>query len=135
MVPDIGNDTADHSHDPIHAMTEIAVLEGTPHTLHPTTTATHAALQLMYALGTPHAIATNHPALVTFPAGTTHATPWTRASLTPVSPVSQHNDTNSGKSSNAQDPQPPINSTTPKLPPSRILIQTPQQILPVTLIL
>ena len=61
MVPDIGDDTTDCSHTPIHAMTEVTVLEGTLHTLLPATATTQATLQLMDALITLHAIATPHP--------------------------------------------------------------------------
>ena len=50
MVPDIEDDTVDHSHAPVHAATEEAVLEGMPHALLPATAATHIALQLMDAL-------------------------------------------------------------------------------------
>ena len=86
---------------PILAATEVAVLEGTPHALLPATAATPATLQLMDAPITPHAIAASYPAL------TTYATLWTRAGLTPATPATQHKDTNAGKSSNVQDPQPP----------------------------
>ena len=119
MVPDIGNDTADCSHAPIHAMTEVAVLEDTPHTLLLATTAACITLQPMDAPMTPHAIVTPH--LTTFPTGTTNATPQTGANPTPS--ISCH--TTQGyqpRKVNAQDPQHPINPTTPKLSPSRILI-------------
>ena len=135
MVTDIGAVTADHSPAPIHAMTEVAVLESTSHALLPATRAAHTAVQQMDAPIIPHAIVAPHPALVTSPTGTTHATPWTRAGLTPATPATQHMDHNTRKSSNAQDPQPPINPITPKLSPSRILIQTLHQILTVTLTL
>ena len=53
MVPDLGDDTADCSHIPIHAMTKVAVLVGTTQTLLPATIAAHTTLQLMDAPVTP----------------------------------------------------------------------------------
>ena len=116
-------------------MTEVAVLEGTLHALLPATTATHATLQLLDAPIDPCTITTPHPTLTTFPTGTTHATPHTRASLIPATPTTEHKDTKPGRSSNTQDPQTPIDPTAPKLLPSRIPIQALHQILTVTLIL
>ena len=95
MVPDIGDITADHSPAPIYTTTEAATLEGTPHALLPATAAACAALQLMDAPITPHAmiptsIVEPHPTLAIFPTGTNHTTPQTRASLTPAAPTTQH---------------------------------------------
>ena len=73
--PDIGNDTADHSHAPVYAATEEAVLEGTPYTLLPANTAACTALQPMDAPITPSCHSYTHPTLTTFPTGTTNATP------------------------------------------------------------
>ena len=114
MVPDI-DVTADHSPYPIHAPTKVAVLEGTPRALLPATTAAHPALQPMHSPVTHCSVVTPHPALTTSPTVTTQATPWTGASLTPATPTTQHKDSNTGKSSNAQDPQPlPLKPHHPK---------------------
>ena len=83
----------------------------------------------------PTGIVAPHPALTISPTGATHATPWTGASLTLAIPTTPHKDLNPGKSNNAQDPEPPINPTAPKLSQSRILLQTLLQILTVTLII
>ena len=139
MVQDKGDITTDHSPVPIHTTTK-AALEGTPHTLLPATTAAHATLQPMDAVTTPHAMITTgtvapHALLTISPTGATHTTWWTEATLTPAAPTTQHKILSPGRQSNAQGPQPPINPTTPKLSPSRILLQTPHQILAVMLIL
>ena len=60
-------------------MTEAAVLEDTPCTPLPATTAVHAALLPMDTVIIPHAmiptgIVTPHPTLTTSPVGATHAT-------------------------------------------------------------
>ena len=128
MVPDIGDITADHSPHPVHTMTEAAALEGTSCTLLPATATACAAFQSMDAPITPCAmlptgIVTPHARLTISLTGTTHATPWTRAGLTPATPTMPHKDLRPGESSNDQDLQPPINPTTPKLSPSRILLQ------------
>ena len=119
MVPGIRDITTDHSPTTINPMTEAAALEGTPHTLPLATTAAHATLQLMDTPITPHAaiptgIVTSHPTLTISPTGATCTTPQTGADLAPATPTMRHKDLSSGKSSNAQDPQPPINPTTPK---------------------
>ena len=107
MVWDIEDVTADHSPTPIHTTTELAVSEGTPCALLPATTADHTALQLMDAPITPHVIVAPHPTLTTSPACTTHATSWTRASLTPATLTTQYKDPNQGMSSNAKTLNPP----------------------------
>ena len=140
MALDTGDISAEHSPTLIPTVTEAAVLEGTPHVLLPATAATHATPQPMDGPITPHAVIPSgivalHPTLTTSPVGATLANPWTRASLTPAAPTTQHKDFSPGKSSNVQDPQPPINPTAPKMAPSRIPLQTPYQILTVTLIL
>ena len=53
------------------------------------------------------------PTLATSPAGITDATPQTGDSLTPTAPTTQHKDLSQGRSGNTQDPQPPINPSTP----------------------
>ena len=58
---------------------------------------------------------TPHPTLATSPTGAIHATPQTGASLAPATPTAQHKDLSPEKSSNVQDPQPPINPTAPRL--------------------
>ena len=80
----------------------------------------------------PKGIVTPHPTLTTSPTSTTHATPWNRASLTPTTPTAQHKDLSPEKSSNAPDPQHPINATTLRLSSSRIPLQIFHQILTVT---
>ena len=90
MVPDIRDITADHSPTPIHTVTEAAASERTPHAILTATTAVHATLQLMDApvnsyVTIPIGIVVPHPALAISPAGTTHTTPWTGASLAPSS--------------------------------------------------
>ena len=107
-----------------------------PHTCLPATAAACAAFQPMDTPVTPHTIAVPHPRLATSPPpGATDATPQIRAGLTPGTLTTQHKDLSPGKSINAQDPQCPINPTTPKLLLSKICLQTPHQILTVTLIL
>ena len=66
MVPDIGDITADHIPTAIHAMTEVAVLEGTPSALLPATAAACTALQPMDTLVTPHTTVAPHLAFTTF---------------------------------------------------------------------
>ena len=139
-VPNIGDSTTDHSPTPVHTIKEAAALEGTPHALLSATVAAHAFLQLIDAPIIPHAMITTgiiapHPAPNISPAGTTHTTQWTGASLAPATPAIPHKDLSPEKSSNAQDPQPLINPNIPKLSPSRILLQTLHQIMTVTLIL
>ena len=112
MVPDVGDVTADHSLTPIDATMEVAVLEGKSCTPLSATTAAQMTLQLMDPPVTPHNIVTPHPTLATSPTDTTHVTPRTRVSLSPATPSTQCKDPNAGKSSNAQDPHPPINYTT-----------------------
>ena len=114
MVPDIGDITADHSLTPIHAMTEVAVLDSTTHTLLPATAAVQTTLHPVDTPITPHAIVIPHPTLATSPTGTTHATPLTTAGLTPSTPTIQHKDPKIGKLSNAQNPQPPQKPHHPK---------------------
>ena len=80
---------------PIHNLTKAAALEGTPHTLFPATGAAHTTFQQVDAPFTPHSmipigIVAPHPTLTISPAGTTHATPWTRASLAKAAPTMQH---------------------------------------------
>ena len=128
MVPDIGDITADHNPAPVHTTTEASALQGTLHAFLPVIRPHHAELQLMDVPVTPHAILTPHPALATSPTG---ATPWTRTSLTLTTHTTQHKDPNPGKSSNVQDPQLPINPTTPKLSLSSIFIETLHHILTV----
>ena len=111
-------------------------MEDTPHTLLPATAAactTHLLMDAPTMITT--GIVTPHSALAISPAGATHATQWIRAALTPAVPTTQHKNLSPGRLSNAQDLQPPINPTTPKLSPLRILLQTLHQILTVTLIL
>ena len=86
MVPDIGDITA--------------VLEGTPHTLLPATTAGHTTLQPKDTSITPYTKVTPLPKLNT---SLTGATPWTGASLTPATPTTQHKDLSQ---SNAQNSTP-----------------------------
>ena len=105
------------------------------HTLppHPATTSAHAALQQMdipiatHAMTHPTGIVTPH-ATFTTSTNITHATiPWTRASLTPATLTTLHRKPSQwGKPSHAQDLQPPIPPTIPRLSPSK----TPNQILP-----
>ena len=124
MVPDIGDISAGHNPTPVPTTTEAAALEGTLCNPLPATAAAYTALQPMDTPVTPHTviptgIVTPHPALAISPTGTTHATPQTGAGITPATPTAQHRDLSPEKSSNAQDPQPPINPTTPRLSPSR----------------
>ena len=112
---------------------EAAVLEGTPHAPLPATTAACTALQPADVPITPHAmiptgIVTSHPTLATSPTDTTHATPRTRAGLAPAATTTEHRDLSPEKSSNAQDPQSPINPTAQGLSPSRIPFQILHQI-------
>ena len=86
---------------------------------------------------TPHAviptgIVTLHLTLTTSPMGATHATPWTRARITPASPTTQHQDLSPGRSNNAQDPQHPIKPTAPNCHHPGFPHQTLHQILTVT---
>ena len=95
MVPDIEDITADHSPIHFHTATEAEALKGTPNDLLPATTAAHTTIQLMATHVTPHAMITtclfaSYPTLTIFPAGATHATPQTRASLAPAAPSTQH---------------------------------------------
>ena len=83
----------------------------------------------------PRGIVGPHPALTTSPASTTHATPWTGASLAPATPIAQHRNLSPEKSSNVPDPQHLINSTSPRPSPSRIPLQILHQIQTVTLII
>ena len=76
-----------------------------------------------------------HPALTISPKGVTHITPQTRAGLTSAAPATQPKNLSPGMSSNTQECQLPINPTTPKLSPFKILLQTLLQILKVSLIL
>ena len=122
MALDIGDISAGHS--PVLIPTESAAACVTPH--------------VMDGPITPHTLlptgkVTLHPTLTTSPVGATHATPQTGASLAPAAPSTQHKDLSPGKSSNAQDPKPPINPTAPKLSPSRIPLQTLHQIMTVIL--
>ena len=115
-------------------MTNAVVLEGTPHTPLPANAAAHTSLQLMISPITPHVmiptgIISSNSTLTTSPAGATHATPWTRASLTPATPTAQHKDLSPEMSSNAPDPQHPINPIAPRLSPPRIPLQMLHQIL------
>ena len=140
MAPDIGNITADHSPVPVHTKTEAAALEGTPYTHLPATAAACATIQPIDAPIAPQAviptgIVVPNPTLNISPIGTAHATPQTGADLVPAAPTMQHKNLSPGKSSNPQDPQPPINPTVSKLSPSRIPLQTLHQILTVTLII
>ena len=105
MVPDTGDISAGHSPTPVPPATEAAVLEGTPNTPLPATTAACATPQPMDASITPHTmiptgIVTPHPTLAISPIGTTHATPWTRASHTPATLTAQHKDLSPEKSGN-----------------------------------
>ena len=88
MVSDIGDITADHSPAPIHATTEVAVLEGTPCALCPAIAAACTTLRVMDGPVTPCAIVTPYPTLATSPAGTTHATlcHWMPVSLQQLPP-------------------------------------------------
>ena len=133
MVPDMGDISAGHSPVTIPILTGEAVSEGTHHTPHPATAATHAALQPMEAPITTHttthpiSIVTSHPTLTTSPMDITHATiPWTRAPLAPATPIALHRNHSQEKPSQFQDFQLPINPTIPRLSPSWI----PLQILP-----
>ena len=76
-------------------MTEAAILEGTPNTLLPATTAAHATLQLMDTPITPHTmiptgIVIFHPVLTISLTDATHTTPQTGAGLTPATPTMPH---------------------------------------------
>ena len=124
MVPDIGDVPADHRPIPIYTETEAEASECTSNDLLPATAAAHATIQSMDTPITPFTIrltgiVTTHPTLTISPTGATHTTPWTKASLAAVAPTMQHRNLIPVKSSNAQDPQPPINPTTLKLPSSR----------------
>ena len=107
-VPDIGDISAGHSPTLIPTMTEAAVLEGIPYC---SSSTHHSSLSCPSADGCscypyamiPTDIVTLHPTLTTSPVGATHATPWTRASLTPATPATPHKDLSPRKSSNAQD--------------------------------
>ena len=83
----------------------------------------------------PICIVGSHPTFTTSPTDTTHITPQTRAGLAPSTPTEQHKDLSPEKSSNAQDPQDPINPTSLRLSPSRIPLQILHQILTVTVII
>ena len=137
IAPDIGYISAGYSPTLIPTVTEAAVLVCTHNT---PLAANHAAPQpmdvliILYAM-IPSVIVALHPTLTIPPVGATHATPWTIASLASAAPTMQHKDLIPGKSSNAQDPQLPINPTTLKLSPSRTPLQTLYQILTVTVIL
>ena len=120
MAPSMGDISAGHIPGPCPTTTEAAVLEGTPCTPLPATAAACATPQLMDASITPCAviptgIVVPHPTLATSPAGATHATLHTRASLSSAHPTKQHKDLSPAKSNNASDPQHPINSTAPRL--------------------
>ena len=124
----------------IPTATEAPVSEGTPCTLHVAAMAAHAALQPMDALITTHtmtptSIEAPNPALITSHVDITHATPQTRASLTPATPTAMYRKHSQGKPSNVQDLQLPINPTIPRLSPSRIPHQILPQIQTVTVIL
>ena len=112
MVLDIGDIPAVHSPTVITTVTEAAVLEGTPHTPLPATTAAHATLWPMddpittHAL-TPTGIVAPHPTFTISPADVIHATLQTRACLTPAPITSQHRNPSLEKPNNTQDPQPP----------------------------
>ena len=139
MVPHREDISTGHSPTPIPTMTEAAVLKGTPHAPLPATTAACATLQPMDAPITPCTviptdIVAPHPALTTSPTGTTHATPWTGASLFQATHTAQHKDLSPEKSSNALNSQHLINPTTPRLSPSRISLLILHQVVTVTLI-
>ena len=80
MVPDIGDISAGYSPATIATMTEVAVLEGTPHAPLPANAAAHVTLQPMddpittHAM-TPTGIVTPLPAPATSPIDITDATP------------------------------------------------------------
>ena len=67
MVPDIGDITANHSHAPVYAMTEVIVLEGTPYALLPATTAACTTIQPMDAPIPIHTIVAPHSTLTISP--------------------------------------------------------------------
>ena len=82
-------------------MTEATVLECTPCTLLPGTTAAHTAPQPMDAPINPHTmiptgIVAFHPVFANSPTGATHATSQTRTGLTPATPSTQHKDLSLG---------------------------------------
>ena len=139
MVPGIGDISEDQSPATFLTVTEVAVLEGTPHAPFPAIAAACAALCLMDASITTHAmtptsIATPHSTIATSSTDITHTTPQTRAGFTPATPTTQQMNLSPEKPNNSQDPQLPINPTVYRLAPSRILIQILHQIQTVTLI-
>ena len=140
MAPDIGDISAGHSPTPVPTLIEAAVLEDIHHAPLSATTAAHTTLLPMDSPITPHTliptgIVMPYPTFTTSPADTTHTTPQTRASLTPATPTAQYKDLSPEMSSNAPDPQHPINPTAPRLSPSRIPLQILHQIMIVTLII
>ena len=54
-----------------------------------------------------------YPALATSHTDVTHATPLTRAGLTPATPIALHRKHSQEKPNHTQDHQPPINPTIP----------------------
>ena len=53
---------------------------------------------------TPTGIVTSHPTPTTYPTDVIHATPQTRAGLTPATPTALHRNLSQEKTSNVQDP-------------------------------
>ena len=96
-----------------------------PQTLLPATKAAHTTLQSMDAPITHHAmiptgIVAPHPTLTISPAVAIHATDQSQSLSSNSHHATQGSQPRNIK--NAQDPQPPINATAPRLPPSRILL-------------
>ena len=119
-IPDMGDISAGHSPAVIPTMTEAAVSEGTPHALHSATVAAHAALKLMdttitTCTMTPTGIVTSHPVTCHFSCRchSCHSTDlsWSCSSNS----TTMHRKHSQEKPSNAQDLQPPINPTVPRL--------------------
>ena len=115
LVPDMGDISAGHSPATIPTVTKATVLEGTPCTPHPATTAALATLQLMDAPITTHAetptgIVTPHPTLTTSPADVIHATPQTRAG--PTALHRKHSQENPSHVQDCPSPHKPHHSKT-----------------------